>query len=194
MAKKTFLAVLPSLALLFTSSSCSLNLSNWIVKERDFSKLYLGGFPEVTYRGSDEKSDYWMYVSFCPAGTPFDPSSDFTAPAFSPKFDMSFDLNGSSCADYGVGEGLRFFDFGAYWASHSSVGLQDYFRKGSYLSAFTSVGAYVAGADDPCCSLRQRVGASGQFVAFSTIGTNGLPLTCKVSYVYDESLWGGFRA
>jgi hypothetical protein len=174
-------------------SSCGLD--DFIVRERDFSKLYLGGYPSVSYSDSVDTDDYWLYVSMCTVGTVFDSRADFVndtsdsgeVKSFAPKFDFSVNLNSSSCVEYSVADGLMFFDFGSYFSLHNvGSSLSDWFDEGNYLSVFSSVGEYKAGMDNPKCSCRCRVGASGEFVAFDTCAVNGGVLSCKVSYCYHE--------
>ena len=176
-------------------SSCS--LSDFITKERDFTKMYIGGFPTVTYKDSDDKSDYFLYVKFRKSGETFNAGIDFessssssTSDEFNPKYDFSVNLNSAAMiTDLGVGSGLSFFNFAEYFTKYCSnySDMKSYFTSGNYIEIFSSVGELKLD-DSRCISKRARVGTSGEVIAFNTIGTNGSDLTYSASYVYKESL------
>lgn len=173
-------------------ASCSFNPSDWIVRERDYSKLYLGGFPTVSYVGETETKDYYLYVTFRDSSVPFDADVDLLSSAFNPKYDFSVNLDNSALSDFGVGSGLKFFSVSDYFSKYCSsyAGLNEYFTAGNYIDVFSSVGALTLD-DSHSVSTRSRVGSSGQFVAFNIVASNGGVLTYENSYCYKEAFTFG---
>lgn len=189
--KKSFRLLL-GICLVPLLSSCSLNPSDWIVRERDYSKLYFGGFPTISYVGETDTKDYCLYVTFRDSSVPFDADADLLASTFNPKYDFFVDLDNPALSDYGVGSGLRFFSVSDYFSKYcpSYAGLNEYFTAGNYIDVFSSVGVLTLD-DNHSVSTRSRIGSSGQFVAFNTVASNGGVLTYANSYCYKETFTFG---